>query len=63
MLINDKHIDNVKLMTASNYAREKGIDRKNVYVLMSRDDFDYIKIDDIIFVYLNEKIKSYNRKR
>lgn len=63
MLIEKKKIEVNKVKTAANFAKEKGIDRKWVYPLMNQDVIDYVIIDGVKFVYLNEKSKSYKKKR
>ena len=63
MLIEKKNIEVGKLKTASNFAKEIGIDRKWVYPLMNQDVIDYVVIDGMKFVYLNEKSKNYKKKK
>ena len=63
MLIEKKNIEVDKVTTATNFAKEKGIDRKWVYPLMNHDVIDYVLIDGVKFVYLNEKSKNYIKKK
>lgn len=63
MLILKKKIETYLLQTASNFAKEKGIDRKWVYPLMHQNLIDYAVIDGVKFVYLSNKSKSYRKKR
>ena len=63
MLIKKKNIDVRKVKTARHFAQEKRIDRKWVYPLIDQDVIDYVEIDGVKFVYLNEKSKNYKKKR
>jgi len=63
MLIKRKNIEINKVITPSNFALKKKIDRKWAYRLIYRDVIDYIKIGGVTFVYLNKKSKSYKKRR
>lgn len=63
MKIKIKSIDIDKLITPANFGIKKGIDRKVVYYLIKEDKIDYTEIDGVMFVILNEKTKSYQRKK
>lgn len=63
MLIKKKNIELNKVKTATNFAKEKGIDRKWVYPLMEQDAIDYVLIDGKKFVYLSEKSRNYKKKK
>lgn len=63
MLIELKNIAVNKLITPSNFAIKKGIDRKVVYYLMNEDKVDYTEIDGVKFIILNEKTNSYKRRK
>ena len=63
MLIEKKNIETDKLKAVTNYAKEKGVDRKWVYPLMNQGVIDYVLIDGVKFVYLSEKSKNYKKKK
>ena len=56
-------IDSNKLSTVSNFADEKGFARQHVYRLIKSGEINSIDIDGIIFVILDEKADSLDRKR
>ena len=58
-----KNIAVSKLITPSNFAIKKGIDRKVVYYLMNEDKIDYAEIDGVKFIVLTEKTNSYKRRK
>jgi hypothetical protein len=62
MEIEIKNIDVKKLRKVSNFAKDKGIFRTSVYRLMEEDVIDYITIDKIVFVVLNDKAISYKKR-
>lgn len=63
MKIEKTNIEVAKLRSASNFAKEKGIDRKWAYPLMDNDVVDYVEIEGTKFVYLNQKAKDYQKTR
>jgi len=52
-----------KLITISNYAKLKQITRQHVYRLVLSNEIDEVKIDDVAFIYLDDKALSFERKR
>lgn len=55
---------NIKnLLTISNYAKLKNITRQHAYRLVLNNEINEIKIDDVSFIYLDEKALSFTRKR
>jgi len=55
---------NIKnLLTISNYAKLKNITRQHAYRLILNNEINEIKIDDVSFIYLDEKALSFARKR
>lgn len=52
-----------KLITVSNYAKQKGLSRQHVYRLASSNELTLIQIDEIAFILLDEKSEGYTRKR
>lgn len=56
-------IDRKILQVPANYAKEKGVDRKYIYQLFKDDIIDFIEIDGVKFVYLNQKAKGYKKIR
>lgn len=63
MKIQLSKIDLGILQTPANFARDKGVDRKYIYQLFKEDVLDYIEIDGVMFVYLNQKAKKYTKTR
>lgn len=58
-----KNIDIEKLITISNYAKLKGLTRQHVYRLVLSNEINEVKIDDVSFIYLDEKALLFERKR
>ncbi|MDZ7720663.1 MAG: hypothetical protein U5K72_17735 [Balneolaceae bacterium] len=56
-------IDSNKLQTISNFADEKNITRQHVYRLIKGNEINSLKIDGVLFVILDEKAKSFQKKR
>lgn len=56
-------IDSTKLQTVSNFANDKGISRQHVYRLIKNNEINGIKIDEIMFVIMDEKSKKFKKKR
>jgi hypothetical protein len=56
-------IDTKKLITISNYAKLKNLTRQHVYRLVLSSEINEIKIDDVSFIYLDDKALSFERKR
>ena len=56
-------IDSTKLLTVSTFANEKGLTRQHVYRLIKNGEINGLKIDGIQFVIMDEKAKSFKRKR
>jgi len=52
-----------KLITISNYAKLKQITRQHVYRLVLSNEIDEVKIDDVAFIYLDDKALNFERKR
>ena len=61
MKINPKTIRIELLQTATNFALEKGVDRKYIYILLEKDIVDYVEINGVKFVYQNDKSKHYKK--
>jgi hypothetical protein len=57
-----KSIDIKKLRKASNFAKDKGIFRTSAYKLIEEGVIDYITIDNVVFVVLNDKAISYKKR-
>jgi hypothetical protein len=56
-------IDPKSLQTPTNYAKEKDVDRKYIYELIKKDVIDFVEIDNVMFVYLNQRAKDYTKTR
>jgi hypothetical protein len=56
-------IDIKKLVTITNYAKLKQITRQHVYRLVIGNEITEVKIDDVAFIYLDERALSFERKR
>jgi hypothetical protein len=56
-------IDIKKLVTITNYAKLKQITRQHVYRLVIGNEITVVKIDDVAFIYLDERALSFERKR
>lgn len=52
-----------KLITITNYAKLKQITRQHVYRLVISNEITEVKIDDVAFIYLDDKALSFERKR
>jgi len=52
-----------KLITITNYAKLKQITRQHAYRLVLSSEIDEVKIDDVAFIYLDDKALSFERKR
>lgn len=62
MELDIKNIDIKKLRKVSNFAKDKGIFRTSVYRLMEENVIDYITIDNIVFIVLNNKAVDYKKR-
>ena len=58
-----RNVDITKLKTINNFAKMKNISRQRIYKTLDSNKFDIVEIDGVKFVYLNEKSKSYKKKR
>jgi hypothetical protein len=56
-------IDKNKLVTISNFAKIKGITRQHAYRLILSKEITEVKIDDVTFIYLDDKAITFERKR
>jgi hypothetical protein len=56
-------IDKNKLVTISNFAKMKGITRQHAYRLILSKEITEVKIDDVTFIYLDDKALTFERKR
>ena len=56
-------IDPKILQTPTNYAKEKDVDRKYIYELIKKDVIDFVEIDGVKFIYLNQRAKDYTKTR
>ena len=56
-------IDIDKLVTVSNFANEKKLSRQHVYRLADNEELTLIKIDNIAFIFLDNKANEFERKR
>ena len=52
-----------KLETVSNFAKRKNLSRQHVYRLAQKDEVTLVMIDDIAFIYRDEKSENFERKR
>ena len=57
-----KNIDIRKLRKVSNFAKDKGLFRTSVYRLMDEGVLDYITIDKIVFIVMNDKAIDYKKR-
>ena len=62
MEIDIKNIDIKILRKVSRFAKDKGILRTSAYRLIDEGMIDYINIDGVVFVALNEKAKDYKKR-
>lgn len=51
------------LQTPANYAKDKNVDRKYIYQLLKEDALDFLEIDGVMFVILNQKARAYKKTR
>jgi hypothetical protein len=56
-------IDSEKLITVTNFAKQKGLARQHVYRLIEAGLINSIEIDSISFVILDEKAENFQRQR
>lgn len=56
-------IDIDRLITVSNYARQKNLSRQHVYRIAENKEITLINIDSVAFIYLDDKALNYERKR
>ncbi len=61
MKLQKNNIELDKLITPANFAKTKNVSRKWIYKLMENDALDFIEIDGVKFIYLNDKTKEYKR--
>lgn len=52
-----------KLETVTNFAKRKSLSRQHVYRLAQNNEFTLIMIDNIAFIYNDEKSENFVRKR
>ena len=52
-----------KLISVTNFAKLHGLSRQHVYRLGESEEITIIKIDELAFVYLDEKAENYKRRR
>jgi hypothetical protein len=52
-----------KLLTVSNFAKQKGLTRQHIYRLIDAGLINSISIDNILFVVLDEKAENFRRLR
>lgn len=51
------------LITISNYAKLKSLSRQHVYRLIESNELTLVKIDGISFIFMDDKAKSFIKKR
>ena len=56
-------IDSEKLLTITNFAKQKGLTRQHVYRLIDSGIFSSIQIDGIQFVVLDDLAENFKRQR
>lgn len=56
-------IDPKSLQTPTNFAKQKDVDRKYIYELIKKDVIDFVEIDGVIFIHLNQRAKDYTKTR
>jgi hypothetical protein len=56
-------IDIDKLETITNYARKKNLSRQHVYRLADNDELTIMRIDEVAFIYLDDKALNFERRR
>jgi hypothetical protein len=52
-----------KLLTVTNFAKQKGLTRQHIYRLIDAGLINSISIDNILFVVMDEKAKKFKRQR
>jgi DNA-binding phage protein len=52
-----------KLLTVTNFAKQKGLTRQHIYRLIDAGSINSISIDNILFVVLDEKSENFQRIR
>jgi hypothetical protein len=62
MELNIKNLDIKKLRKVSRFAKDKGILRTSMYRLLDEDVIDYVVIDGVVFVVLNNKAINYKKR-
>jgi uncharacterized protein YqfB (UPF0267 family) len=56
-------VNSEKLLTITNFAKQKGLTRQHVYRLIDSGIFSSIQIDGIQFVVLDELAEKFKRQR
>jgi uncharacterized protein YqfB (UPF0267 family) len=56
-------LDSEKLITITNFAKQKGLTRQHVYRLIDSGIFNSIQIDGIQFVVLDDLAENFKRQR
>lgn len=56
-------IDSEKLITVTNFAKQKGLTRQHIYRLIDSGLINPVIIDSITFVIIDDKSKSFQRQR
>ena len=56
-------VDSEKLLTITNFAKQKGLTRQHVYRLIDSGIFSSIQIDGIQFVVLDDLAENFKRQR
>jgi|LakMenE01Jun11ns_1017448.scaffolds.fasta_scaffold6033507_1 hypothetical protein len=52
-----------KLISVTNYAKLKNLSRQHVYRLTSSNELTLVNIDNIFFIFLDEKAINFQKKR
>jgi len=52
-----------KLITVTNFAKQKGLTRQHIYRLIDAGLINSISIDNILFVIVDEKAVGFQRQR
>lgn len=52
-----------KLLTVTNFAKQKGLTRQHIYRLIDAGSINSISIDNILFVIMDEKAENFKRQR
>lgn len=58
MIVNTK-----LLLSVASFAKQKGLSRQHVYRLIENNELSFVKIDNILFIILDEKTLHFERKR